>query len=712
MKPTDEGVLAVLISVLVAFFGSILTYATICAEQNACLKAGTCYRISNYTMSCGFKNSITPAGWRILNMSDQKSALDTMNRGICAPGLRQSVDPNSGQIECVRKRSYPNALLAEIGDVDGTSDHKRWCGKWISAGNVATGDLKWSFFDENDVKDDINEIILAKGSGRLGTSDVNKFRSACRSMVSSNSAGPAGKLAFDYLNNKLHTIETVDQALEAVGFLASHFCDTPASVGLTYTYSGFVVNMSFGFALGGETLRQALYGVGMDHSTRDHAAEYASAMDTISGSDIEMITAAQARLVVHGSHSDSWLNVGSNFKILFDEYNPNLARFVQAFDRPDGGASRARSYIRGLAAYCSYAARSVITGEFGSISAVEQSVRSIVANRPAASALGRLKSTSVEADRFVHVDEHELLNASRVTLSSLSATSVSGATRGNARSACLRAARVAFPDDFDKITFDLMVTPRLHQRLEALDAQIKIAAESTLEDPLIGSLIENESDRTFTISLLRQTKMRIAGAPRGGWGGVEQEFVRPILTSNDGALLILLKQARAVFLDRMFKAVNDVSVCDHPPLYDALERNAYLLVSSGFSCAMLLPGILTPPFADERYNDESLVSRIGYVMAHERLHVTAFTSLWNSSYAGSLLVDYEKGTEVEAIADVAAVAAIMKIDIVDNETLCAHVSQIWCGRVGWMDGGGQTGSHPRTNERGDMACSFLRRHFS
>jgi hypothetical protein len=103
---------------------------------------------------------------------------------------------------------------------------------------------------------------------------------------------------------------------------------------------------------------------------------------------------------------------------------------------------------------------------------------------------------------------------------------------------------------------------------------------------------------------------------------------------------------------------------------------------------------------------------VGYVIAHEFLHVTAFTSLWDSSVAGTLLADYNSATYVEAIADVGGLASIMRLGVVDNASLCAHVSQLWCGRTGWLDGGGSTGSHPATNERGDYACNFLRTYFS
>ena len=224
-----------------------------------------------------------------------------MNRGVCAPGLRQSVDPFSGALECVRQRSYPDALNEEIGDpADATtSDHRRWCGKWIDAGSIVTGELKWAFFDEAAVEADVEDVLLAKGSGRLGVSDLSKFR--CRTMVASDSAAAAGRLAFEHLDAHIGTVATTDAALETVGFLASHFCDAPATVGLTYGQSGFFVNLDKGVELGAETLREALYGVGADHSTRDHAAEFATAMAAIAAADLPLATGAEAQRVVLGS---------------------------------------------------------------------------------------------------------------------------------------------------------------------------------------------------------------------------------------------------------------------------------------------------------------------------------------------------------------------------------------------------------------------------
>ena len=235
-----------------------------------------------------------------------------------------------------------------------------------------------------------------------------------------------------------------------------------------------------------------------------------------------------------------------------------------------------------------------MTGEFGGITVVEADRVPSAATPGGGGARTPARLRRARRGRFAHVDERL---SSRITLSSLTAATATaasaaalGATRGDAREVCLRAARAVFPDAFDHVAFDLLVTDRLYGRLQTLNTDVKRAAEATLADSLIGSLYSNGANLVFTQSLLSATRLRIAGAPRGTWAGIAHEFQRPELTSSDGALLMLLKQARAVFLDRMYKAVVGASVCEHPPLFDALERNAYLLMSSGFSCAMLFPG--------------------------------------------------------------------------------------------------------------------------
>lgn len=710
---TNESVWPVLLSLLVAGFGALIAWQNVCKERQVCVDHGTCYSVRNESYSCSFRTSITPSAYRMLNFTSQDEALQALQRGVCAPGLRQSLD-QYGDLRCVRRRNYPDALSTEAEAKSfepGMADHQKHCGRWIDAKSLASGEEKFAFFDVDEVAQDIEDVLLAGGSGRLAISDVTKFRAACRSMVVSSAAGAAATVAYNYLVEGLSAFDLtqIPDVFRAVGFLGSHFCDAPATVGLAYDAQSFAVKVGVGTTPSADAVAEALYAVGADRTKRTRASSFAEQVNDV-GIAAPAVNDDETRKIIEGSYRNGWIEsqVTSSLRIFYETGNPPLARFLRATKLQMADVV---PYLHGLAAYCAVSGSSTVTGEFGGMNSVEQSVNTISGLRPVPSALGRLHGKSIDIDRFSEITPEHFFNASSTTWSALAShgKSITSATRPSARAVCLRAARVAFPDAFDHIAFDTLVTPTLYSRLETMTATIKDAAITVLQEPLIGSLYATSAGRSAALAQLQDTPLRIAGAPRTTWAGVDTPFVRPILTADDGAILILMKQARAVYFDRLSRAVRQTSVCQHPPLFDALERNAYLLLSTTFSCAMLLPGLLVPPFADERYDDASLYSRVGYVMAHEFMHVTAFSSRWDVAYADYLLWRYQPQTQVEAIADAGALAALMKIGKTSNATLCAHVSQLWCARIGTQDR--VAGSHPLSNERGDYACAFLRDHF-
>lgn len=711
----EEGAWAVGAAVVVSLFAALITHSLTCSERHACLQAGTCYSLTNTTLGCSFRTSITPAGWRLLNVTDSQTSLDALGRGICSPGLRQNVDPYTGNLQCVRRRLYPNALNTEIMDASPTStteDHDRYCKEWIDAKHLLSGEERWAFYDEQEVNDDIENVVKARGSGRLAGTDVAKFRTACRSMVASNAVGPAGELAFKFLIEKIGAVKSVNDALRAIGVLASYACEAPAQIGLTNYGSGFAIYLSNGDVLSENEADEILYAVGASKQDRIYAQRVAIAMKEYASSDLTFVSTDVMKAIVHGAWSFDNPSYDANavFALKYDTPIPSLERFFTVLtNRP---LIEIEAYVRGLAATCAFATQSIATGSLGDLSVSKERIAAKQAKRVSPLAgLGRLRS--IPHHRFGHVNASHVQDATTTTWSALG---FFASSYDDARSQCLSAARMIFPDQFDHLTFDLLVSETLYDRLATMTLDIQDHVETALQSSLFYPLHNNAGQR-LALTNLRRTTMRIAGAPRGKWAGVGQSFVRPTLEASDGALLMMLKQARAVFLDRFRHVVRGDSICQHPPLYDARERNAYLIVSGSYSCAMLLPGLLVSPFADERYDDESLYSRIGYVIAHEFAHVTAFSSYWERPYAATLLQDYEESTWVEAVADVIGISAIVDSGKASAAQLCGHVSQLWCARTSWLDAGaGLLGnwhehSHPAANVRGDFACAFLRRHF-
>lgn len=708
MNDTQFGLL---IATGLALFSALIAHTTVCAERHVCVHDGTCTDLNSghwYDPSCSFRTTITPAGFKLLNASVQYDTMQRMNRGVCSPGLRQQVDSVTGDLTCVRKRSWPDAYLAEIGEPGASTDHERHCGKWIDAGSVAYGEQKWAFYDAEETERDVDNLVRAKGASRMATTDLGKFRASCRTMVASNSQGASAKQAYDLLRPGL-SVASLGMALESVGFLASHYCDTPALVGVGLDDDRFTAKVLSGTVLSEQSLKNALYVVGEDRSMRNMAMEFAEAMSGLGSDTLQPTTHDRAAAVVRGTYRGTWLEgyVGPSLLITREVTNEPLERFAGAF--ASQGPAMAHAYLKGVAAVCSLAAQAVVVPEQGDLLPFfRDRTQTGEAGSRTAAALGRLIVPDEDVDA---VTEQTLLNASTVRLSALAA--LSSASRDSARDVCLAAAKRVFPDDFDRIAFNALVTPALYDRLESLSNSLRESSAVALSEDVVGSIFATYSDRSAAYTKIRATKLRIAGAPRGSWAGIDREFRRPDLQSDDGALTMIVKQARAIYLDRLLPVVTGAGICEHPALYPGVSRNAYLLLTSTSACSMILPGLLVPPFADERYDDASLASRVGFVMAHEFMHVTAHESQWNSVYATYLLGDYPESTRVEAIADVGAAASLARLDYVSNETVCSSVSQLFCGRVGWMPVLNEPPPwHPPANMRGDNVCQFLRTHFA
>jgi hypothetical protein len=168
-------------------------------------------------------------------------------------------------------------------------------------------------------------------------------------------------------------------------------------------------------------------------------------------------------------------------------------------------------------------------------------------------------------------------------------------------------------------------------------------------------------------------------------------------------MLGALKQARALFLDRVDMLFDLPSVCSGPPIFEALMANAY--VYPGGRCTHALLGVLRRPFADERYDDASLATRAMYVVAHELAHNTLVTSF--NTQMSTLLQRYPPNVYSEAIADVVAAVAIVHSGLASAKLVCEHISQLWCARTVPGYTTSSTASHPGANERGDWLCLTL-----
>ena len=695
----------------VSLFMSLISWSVCCSEQHVCLKDGTCRPIRNNSLSCGFQNSVSAAGWRMLNTTSTEESLLYAERGVCSPGLVQNIEPFSGFLECVRRRNYPNAYsteLASLNPEEESSYHRKHCGRWIDARKRLVGTTKWAFYDEDDVVEAVNNQILGRGAAALGKTDLAKFRVSCKAMLaSSHGVGAAAQKAYEHLMSEMPSdLETnADSALTGLGVLSSHFCDAPALVGLSFENDLLVLKIADGIDIKTSVLSESLYAMGGSRRELDDLKAFAELMQTVPD---DTASESDALAVIYGSYKGSYVeSAASALNPVRTSIPPTLNvlhKFTSVLRLANfGGSQRAAAYVKGLAATCALQIRTNIDGSFGQLQ--------VNSEQATHAALGRMH-TPPEVDRFKDVDGEHVFNASRSTWSTTSATPRDLTGSGSIRARCLDLGRMAFLDDFDRAAYELLVTEQLSERIQTMTADVRerVAAEMEVEGN-IGRIFSGNADRAWAAAQVRLASVRISGAPRSNWAGSKlPKFVRPDLGSSDGALVILLKQARAVYLDRAVRAVRHNHPCTMPSLFDSSSRNAYLLVSENVMCSMLLPGIIVAPFADERYDDASLYSRLGYIIGHEFSHVTALQHKWQNLYADQLLKGYEVSTYTEGIADLGAAQAVLSTGKVGAVELCAHISQLWCGRTGELDEymvSSEGLSHPVANFRGDQICKFL-----
>ena len=711
---TEESSFAVLVALAAALFTTGLSYTLQCSAQYECLEKKTCRSFGDGT--CSFSNVVSPAGYKLFNMSSNDEALAVLTRGVCAAGERQALDDRN-RLVCVRAPAFPNAYNSEAADAEASTDHERHCGKWIRSKASYSTTEYFAFYDEDEIAADVTSEIKNTFNPFVVTDDVDRFRAACERMIVNNAVAPAATNAYEYLKAEIgDAIDSTDKLLRAMGKLVSHYCDAPLLMGVGFgTDTRFYATVVDGLALDAEAAAEALYAMGESSDLRDMVRTFVSEMASAPSSLSAPPTQAQLNKIIEGATHGTWLNdahtISGSFVVQTEDTLDAAARFLYATEETD--FAHARAYLLASASQCAFATRAATSGEFGTSISVQHATEAVRdGRRHAAASLGRLVFDEAVMERFSPVNASLALDASTVTWSSLaSAHSISTSSTADAQDACWNAATMAFPDALDAKVLERLTTDRLvESTLPSLISSLREAVAVGIQTGRMATLVADPAERASLANSARAVKFKVAGAPRESALGRDGEFSRPDLRSDDGALLMLLKQARAVFLDRIALALENSDLCEHPPLFPSLTRNAYLLTLA--PCAMLLPAILVPPFASDRYNEASLYDRIGFVIAHEVAHVASRPELWDPQQRERLLANYSASTHMEAAADLTAADAVVATGKSTSDALCASVSQMWCGREPAALWGDMVvtseGSHPRVNARGDRVCEFLR----
>lgn len=676
-----------------------------CYEYSQCKASGHCIlatRLRPLAVGCAFVNTVSMEADVLYNGT--VGMLYSSTRSVCSPGERLYLNLD-GAVECAPKRAWPNALNTEIMDFEKGTFHERACGAWISAGNYLfnpdgnsltsiMSPQYWSFYDRNAANSAVRHSEASiYSSARLSSSVMGKFYAACQTTVLGGNAAirASAILAYRYLVDGMPTPDTKETSLRAIGWLASHYCEGPVLIASHLMSNGWQVKSYRGSAFSRYELAQSLFAMGEPSSVQSDAEEAVQFINA-NAPITPNITAVEFLEVFQGA-TGAFLPrtplLGST---------PELDGFVKL--QAESSQAIVSAFLSGAAAHCALSLDASLSGSgLGSVtdlSAVRNGLKRMKAARPRASSLNRL-AASPEHSPMEEIEEEEITNASVVTWVQITAQPY-----GDPTADCTALTRFVFPDRIEQERFGIMVSDTLYERLHNITELIRLAVVDVVRDhPINTTLLDVEAVVRSTLD----TKIRIPGAPRNSWAGTMADLHDADLGSNDGVLLMSVKQARAIFLDRMNRLVLDrAHTCDGPPVKDALTSNAYIYPF--MQCSFILLGLLRMPFADERYDDASLASRLGWIIGHELSHNTLVT-YWDYQQLGDVLHHYRSNVLREAIADVVSALAIIRAGLASANDICKHVSQLWCARTPFGYATSPEDTHPAPNERGDKLCATL-----
>ena len=692
---------------------------------------------------CSFATIVGLESALIQHNNQSMSNLMSLTRGVCGVGERFTLSSVTNQPTCILQRPFPDALNLEIMDPSASTYHERACGQWLSSGLAIQPSLMQSpeflsFEGGNERAAAIRnaEAEIYSGS-RLSSTNLGKFRAACHRAVLAGSEAllAAGNLAYVHLVNAaaVDSVTTEEGALQALGTLVGHYCDGPLVMGYNLAANGFSTTVYRGKPFSQDVLAQALYLV-QQPSVLQEAAEAAntyinsyvsnnaptftyntwkSKTTQVLRGATERTDDAKANMIPCFSRSSSgWCR---SFSISDSGYTHQFEAFVYLAQT---NLTRARSYLHGIAATCSFSFQSLVTTPgytATGLSALSAWYTRIRAERPRGAALGHLHAPKHYEPLF-ETEAEDVANASTILISQLRALSnadanqLVGGQASDAESVCLDFTRMMFPDEIDSIQYELVISPTLYSRMEVIISQVRAGVAHVLRNNanVRGALLAPDVIANY----VENVRIRIPGAPRGTWAASTRSAPIAQLSSTDGVFVMAAKQARAVFLERQASMVYEESdVCEAPPHYAPLVANAYILPH--WLCSYYLLGMSLRPWSDELYDDESLVSRFGWIIAHELAHMNmkgpgyqaggAAALLWRYPHAGSQ-TNYQ--TRNEAFADVLAALGVFQTGLVNASKLCEHVSQLWCARMplGFVSG---NAVHPPPNSRGDSLCETL-----
>lgn len=678
--------------------GVVCAWST-CSETTKCNVDTVC--IHDPLHVCTFTNRVSIYTDAAVVLTASAESLSGLLRGICSPGDRLQTNAHTGKAECVPFFPFPSAINHEIVDPSAPTASGRACGKWIDTGNEWAGVSRRGSYDNDAWSAEIRNVEDTETrSRRASSTGMSKFRAECEHTAAGGQAAlrVAALLAYEHLCEYIEqTVVDRDGFLRALGYHMSHYCEGPAWSSVDFA-SGYAARLANGYLFSQGVLSSSLHLFQEPISVQSNAEDALAAIQRDYHARIPSnLTSTERLQVMIGASGDEFFR--------FHETVADTTLVRAAADYYAQSPLAAVSYLKGLAAFCSYEVYSTFS-KYGPESStydtnekVASEMTRFKATGPAAASLGRL-ATNRSIDS---ADASDLEESTRITLASV----VGGGNGvGDPSFDCLAIMRAMFTDEVDAARFSYGVSEEFYAKLESMVLSVRVASGNAAMTPPLN---ETLTDVGKFAEIVSSAGVRMVGAPRGSWAGNAREIPRAALSSRDGMFVMLMKQARAQYKSNVVDSVaynSSLSQCDHNPAWSALSWNAYAVRLGGEFCTVYFMGLTHRPLLDPLYDDSSLYSRGLFVFAHEFAHFSQLGGLLKSYTTPELqrlLHHYHAHTYSEAYADVFAAVTVLSIGVVSRGDFDIHHCQVWCTRQPWWYSPSSDTVHPVGNDR----CNFL-----
>ena len=656
-------------------------------------------------------------------------------RGRCPVAMHEGLGVGRS---CLPQFWYPSALARSAMLPDDkvgvtTPVSQIACGAWIESAEGAQwpGGSLFSFAGSSLVSAAMWALVaqrLATLGGTFEPRSASKLLWGCRAATDEGPVAMAlsMRLAHAELVAPLVRIAeggTLADVVRFVARLASYACPGLVSIGLRTSKEGFHVTVVDGTLPSASRVRRAVGALGADETIVRQSTE---ALEAILSADprcatAEWITHATIELLVSYVADQDFALLATDAQMRGSLHalatllchvgtRPIASRSEEVALLPEM-RTRAARLLSAISAECvavvvdrMYGARAepAIGDDDGDILHDDSGVGGLV---PLGRVLRRHTQTTLDEPTPYEWETATLRTLRRATAAEDLQRAPSLSFDGAHVDQCFSAVAYAAVDELEAALFTAIVPSTLYERLRVLtDAAREAIVERITRSPLREIFV----DVGAAVNKVRGARVRISGAPAGSWAGRGHATSSTDASRQSGAAYSLLAAVRSRSTDAVRVALGlDGGACDAPPVFEATQPNAYYLHAS--NCVFLSIGLLRMPFADDAYDDVSLRSRVGFIIAHELAHATIVSPRKLAPYRALLEYYAVESTREEAFADVIAAEALLSMENTFdgcNRTIL-HVAQLFCA----TPGGRSSTTHPTGNARPDRLARTLSEKF-